>query len=81
MNVEDQINKVSKQADKSAKAYGDKLKSLRKKLKKCQHKYTTESVWEWDNGYGRQSKVAGQRCLSCGSEKRWPASYIWSIPE
>lgn len=32
----------------------------------CDHSETTPYVWEHDNGYGRQSSMAGVRCVFCG---------------
>ena len=44
----------------------------------CDHYKTKEYTWEHDNGYGRQSKVVGIRCVHCGAEKSWNSQGYWT---
>ena len=37
----------------------------------CDHSKTEEFHWEHDNGYGRQSKMTGKRCVYCGWKDLW----------
>lgn len=42
------------------------ISNLRQRLQGiCDHSNTEPYVWEHDNGYGRQSKIEGKRCLDC----------------
>jgi hypothetical protein len=31
----------------------------------CDHSKTEDYKWEWDSGYGRQTKKVGKRCSYC----------------
>jgi hypothetical protein len=58
---------------KSMRRWDEKLDALRKKVTlQCQHKRTEDFTWEHDDGYGRQTKCPGKRCLLCLKENRWP---------
>lgn len=37
----------------------------------CDHSDTEDYRWESDNGYGRQSKQTGRRCVYCGWIDFW----------
>ncbi len=49
----------------------------------CTHPtaYRAEFTWEHDNGYGRQSRVTGERCNLCGQQKRWKSMSSWQAAE
>jgi hypothetical protein len=47
----------------------------------CTHPNPTTWTWEHDNGYGKQSKVEGQRCGLCGAIKHWASSSLWLTRE
>lgn len=43
----------------------------------CDHPLVEIFQWEHDTGYGRQSKVSGERCTLCGLERRWRGVGCW----
>jgi hypothetical protein len=70
----------------SVKSLQSNLKNVRERIAKlssdewllkealkgvCDHSETTTYTWEHDNGYGRQSKMKGKRCVFCGWLDLW----------
>jgi hypothetical protein len=80
-SIEDQLRDLVSAAAKSNDKYEKQIKALRKKLKKCTHKYTSSYWWESDNGYGRQTGHSSPQCRSCLKIKLWEMSDNWSDPE
>jgi hypothetical protein len=37
----------------------------------CDHSKDEPYIWESDNGYGRQSRIAGRRCSYCSFVDLW----------
>lgn len=37
----------------------------------CDHTGAESYKWEHDNGYGRQTKIEGKRCVYCGFVDHW----------
>jgi len=46
----------------------------------CTHPlaYRHDITWMHDNGYGRQSRVAGEQCQMCGLYRAWKGMSQWS---
>jgi hypothetical protein len=67
-----QIQKeLTKKREKSSKLR-DEIDGLVKQLQGvCDHSQTDAYQWEHDNGYGRQSKMSGKRCMYCGWIDLW----------
>lgn len=46
----------------------------------CTHplEYRLDIPWTHDNGYGRQSRVVGEKCQLCGLYRAWKGMSLWS---
>lgn len=75
-----ELNKMEKdflRAEASARRsylkWDEKIKKLRAEISKdCRHAQTEEFNWEHDDGYGRQSRHTGLRCVFCLKVNHWP---------
>ena len=48
------------------------ISKIRKQLTPiCDHSQTEVYDWEHDNGYGRQTKMIGTRCIFCFKKDYW----------
>lgn len=58
--------------------WASKIERLRARLRTCTHSHTDDYEWEHDNGYGRQSRVTGERCVVCMMHRAWKGHGLWS---
>lgn len=59
----------------------DAISLLKKDLSNnCDHPkdFVVPYWWEWDNGYGKQEGIEGERCTVCNKTKPWKNSSLWS---
>lgn len=46
----------------------------------CDHPIRRPYQWEWDDGYGHQKMITGDRCTLCGAKRPWAAHSPWRRP-
>lgn len=82
-DIEDEVQWLLRQQALSSARYAAKIKAARARNTRCTHKYREDYKWEHDNGYGRQTMITGERCLSCDARNAWkePFAPSWSRPE
>lgn len=71
--TEQELLRAMRLRGKAIERWDARIEALRAKVaKKCRHVQTVDFHYEHDDGYGRQTKCIGKRCVFCEKKNYYP---------